>query len=254
VNETGRVFTITPGRSGIHYLTKLLRVCSPDLPHSATPEYFPKRVGLQDYFESGRHEGVAKNTRFVKENFNKLPENYVCTSLLPKNGYLFPLFQHGARFISLERDISDNAYSWYKMNGAPGLSPRGFAYHPCIESDLNCLNVREHSSCLTPYQKCVWLCLETRARAQWLAEMGADVYFVGLTDLNHPSCVAELFEWLGADFTLDNLHTVLGHRLNSMVNANRTLQEKPDIEERIRRQQELEMKDFLVPNKKDVRI
>ncbi len=236
-----RIFTITPGRSGMHYVKALCKHCT-DLPDTATPEYFPEPKNYEEYLDNA--DTYHKKADWAHGVWDKMPETFFSTSGLTKNGYLQTLGELGARFVSLRRNTVDNAYSWHLMNGAPGELGRGIAYHPCIESPYNCLvvtNIHQMSS----FQKCLWLVLETKARAQHLADLGFDVYFVNLEDLNFKHQVEQLFKWMGVNYDISQADRVLGHRINPLKDASRDLQENPHLDEEDKQRQIKELSNFI---------
>lgn len=179
-----RIFTITPGRSGIHWLSAFFWVMARNLPHTAKPEYFPSAIPNPEDVEG-----------IVDEIWEKLPDPYVTTSLLPKNGYLDALGKKGARFIHLRRPIRDTAFSWYTVGGVPGRTPRGLGYHPLPGAGNNEINIADIESDLTDYQLCVWLCLEVEAKARRIAEK-YEVHDINLYDISISKNLAfQFLEW-----------------------------------------------------------
>lgn len=186
-----RIFTITPGRSGIHWLSAFFWVAARNLPHTAKPEYFPSAIPPKESRKS-----------IVDKVWTELPDTYVSTSLLPKNGYLDFLGEKGARFIHLRRPIRHNAYSWYRMDGVPGRTPRGLGYHPIPSANDNLIDVSGLVEELTDYQLCLWLCMEVRARAEKIAEK-YDVHTVDLYDITVSTKFAkELLDWTGIKYDM----------------------------------------------------
>jgi len=251
-----RIFSITPGRSGIHYVKALCEHCT-KLPDTATPEYFPEPICYEQYLDNSNTSAVKKE--LVRSLWSKFPKTFFSTSLLTKNGYLEALADLGARFVSLRRDTIENAYSWYLMNGHPGQTVkdktwgRGVAYHPCIESPYNCLVVNDLEY-MSVFQKCLWLVLETKARAQYIADMGADVYFVGLEDLNHEHEVIRFFEWMGIEYDLTNVDRWLWEKINPLKDSSRDLQENPHLDEFDKELQLRQLSNFISVNKGEIRI
>lgn len=183
-----RVFTITPGRSGIHWLSAVFRNCT-DLPKTG-------------YWEPFKMKSLSREQRklVVRKTMDDMPAQYVSTTLHPKNGWLRILFEEcSAKFIHLKRDVFMNARSWHRMNGIPGRSMRGKLYHSNPESLENCLNVHNFES-VSDFRLCVWQCNEVRARAEYMKKLGADVYEVDIEDLNYPEKVWNLLEWVGVSY------------------------------------------------------
>jgi len=200
-----RIFTITPGRSGIHWLSAFFWVMARSLPHTSKPEYFPPSIPY------------AKDVNgIVDDVWEKLPDPYIGTSLLPKNGYLEALAEKGARFIHLRRPIRDNAFSWYKMGGVPGITPRGLAYHPLPGASDNEINIADIAGDLTDYQLCVWLCLEVEARARKLAKK-YDVYVVDLYDISVSKNLAfQLLEWASIPYNMSWWALLEGRKIHEL--------------------------------------
>ena len=200
-----RIFTITPGRSGIHWLSAFFWVMARELPHTAKPEYFPPSMPRKEDV-SGIVEGV----------WGKLPDIYVSTSLLPKNGYLEALAEKGARFIHLRRPVRDNAFSWYKTNGVPGRTPRGLGYHPLPGAGDNEINIADIEKDLTDYQLCVWLCLEVEARARKIAEK-YDVHTIDLYNVSVSKNLAfRLLDWVGVRYEKDWWNLLEGNKIHEL--------------------------------------
>lgn len=177
-----KIFTITAGRTGIHYLSGIFVKCTMLV---QTGSWEPlKEIPATD---EGRK---AK----VDEVWETLPDPYVSTTLYPKNGYLGHLFAKGARFIHLDRDEHEVALSWARLNGVPGRTPRGLGYHPNPADRNNCL-VIAHPEKLTGYALCLWLAREVRARAEYIKSLGADVFTINTPELNDPEKVEELLKW-----------------------------------------------------------
>lgn len=214
-----RIFTITPGRSGIHYLSNILLNFT-DLPNTAEPEYFPK-------FNS-----LSNNSRslFVDKIWDELPKEYVCTSLLPKNGYLKMLAKKGARFIHLTRNARDVAYSWWRLCGIPGKPGRGEAYHLPPNFQGNCIQVKE-SHTLNEYQLCYWWVIEVQQRAYYLKNLGYDVYEVNINDLNTKENVINLFNWINRDLKFNIDEKFIGSIINQFDATNKRFNYRPLTED-----------------------
>ncbi len=205
-----RIFTITPGRSGSHWLSALFWMTT-NLPHTAKPDYFPPT----DPGDEGTRRAA------VQEVWDKLPEDYVGTSLIPKNWALQALVEKGARFIHLTRPIMDNAYSWYRNRGIPGRTPRGLGYHPSPYSEDNIVKLKDPAA-LTDFQLCLWLCFEVRQRARKIAEI-ADVKSVNLLSLSsNLEEIKELLDWTGFEYSVEWLSMILGVRINQTLQENLT--------------------------------
>ena len=202
-----RIFTITPGRSGIHYLSAIFRFCT-SLPETGYKEYFT----LPEL-------NLRQRELFVAKIWKELPENYVSTTLHPKNGYLKILHKYGARFIHLKRDIKDNAQSWLNMEGIPGRTVRGQLYHPKPIRRNNCIYLNSINK-VSDLSLCIWLNLEIRARAEYMKSQGADVYEVDLYDLNEKENIIKLLEWTGYEYSMLSVDKALDNfnLRNSLTN------------------------------------
>ena len=214
-----RIFTITPGRSGIHWLSAFVWTVT-NLPHTAKPELFP----------ACRSEDPEERKKAVELLWRDLPEDYISTSLVPKNGYLEFLGELGARFIHLRRPMRDNAYSWYRMEGIPGRTARGLGNHPLPGATDNLIDIADIREELTDYQLCLWLCMEIEARAKKTSET-YDVYTIDLYDISvSRKIAADLLQWTKIPYKLDwwglvfgqKIHEATGEELRSCPKLGRT--------------------------------
>lgn len=225
-----RIFLITPGRSGTYWVSALM-LAATNLPLTGNPEFFPYDKKAAD---SARQE-------FVNQLWGDLPKEYLCTSLLPRQGYLDPLREKGARFIHLKRNIAQNAYSMYRMHFAPGRGFRGKMYHPDPESSENIMRLRAPAN-LSDYQLCLWGCLETRAVAQRHKYLGADMFEFDINEINEPKkskLLVELLDWVGVEYNLEHANIMIGKKVNTLQRyANKLL---PEIESEVRRKDEEEL-------------
>lgn len=180
-----RIFTLSPGRSGTHWLSAFFCIMTRLGRTAPDPDIFPYPKNLT----------AIERKKIVERLWKELPDPYVNTSLVAKLGYFEFLEELGARFIYLRRSIKDNAYSWHRMNGTPGRTPRGNWYHPEPSSPLNLIDVTGFHEELTDYQLCAWLCMEVEARADKLAET-ADVYTVDIEKISKSKELArDLLKW-----------------------------------------------------------
>ena len=202
-----RIFTITPGRSGIHWLSAFFWCTTKWIPHTAHPELFSPT----------RSEDLEKRKELVRKIWKDLPEDYISTSLIPKNGYLEALGEMGARFIHLRRPIRDNAYSWLRMDGIPGRTPRGLGYHPLPGATDNLIDIADIREELTDYQLCLWLCIEVNARAEKISNQ-FDVYTIDLYDISISKklCV-RLLEWTKIPYDMDWWGLIGGNKIHEAV-------------------------------------
>ncbi len=208
-----RIFIIAPGRSGSYWLSALM-LAATNLPLTGNPEYFP-----YDKVESDKERRES-----LDKIWEGLPIDYVCTSLLPRIGYLDYLKEKGARFIHLKRNIPDNAYSMYRMHFTPGRGFRGKWYHPDPESTENIIRLRGTSN-LTDYQLCLWGCLETRAEAKRIKYLGADVFEFDIGEINHPTdhtLLTGLLEWIGVEYDINLAKLMVGKRINVLKRYDKT--------------------------------
>lgn len=224
-----RVFLITPGRSGTYWISALI-LASTNLPLTGNPEFF----------SYDKVPGEKERREALDKIWEGLPEDYVCTSLLPRMGYLEALKEKDARFIHLKRDIRDNAYSMYRMHFTPGRGFRGQWYHPDPEATENILRLRGTAN-LTDYQLCLWACVETRAVARRIKYLGADVIEVDINEINNAQnydTLEKLLKWIGVEYDLDRAKLMIGKKINVLKRYNKDI--LPEIEEGVRRQQETE--------------
>jgi hypothetical protein len=174
------------------------------IPQTGRPERFP-----------ASHIANPQRRKLVVDGiWESIPEDYVNTSLFAKNGYVDFLGDLGARFIHLKRPIEDNAYSWYKMDGIPGRTPRGLSYHPHPGALENLIDIKGIHGNLTDYQLCLWLCMEVEARAEE-AKAKYDVYTTSLYEISRNKDLAvELLEWTKIPYEIAWWTLIEGNRLN----------------------------------------
>ena len=225
-----RTFLITPGRSGTYWISALI-LAATNLPLTGNPEFF----------SYDKKEAASEREEVVDKLWDNLPQDYVCTSLLPRMGYIDPLREKGARFIHLKRNISDNAYSMYRMHFTPGRAFRGNLYHPNPESSENILRLRGTAN-LSDYQLCLWACLETRAVAQRNKDLGADTFEFDIDEINdhaNPERLVEFLEWIGVEYNIDYAKLMVGKKMNTLQRYASSL--LPAIEEGVRVQETKEL-------------
>ena len=200
-----RIFTLSPGRSGTHWLSAFFNVMTRLGGTTSNPDIFihPKQLG-----------SIARKT-IVNRLWKELPDPYVNTSLVAKLGYFEFLEELGARFIYLKRSIKDNAYSWYRKNGIPGRTARGTWYHPEPTSPLNLIDITGLQSELTNFQLCAWLCMEIEARAERLAKT-ADVYTIEIEKISKGRDMAEDFlKWTRIPYDMNWWSLVLNQKIHA---------------------------------------
>jgi len=198
-----KIFTIATGRSGIHYLSSIFKECC----GIRTAEIEPLVLSPRD---------ISERRKIANDVWESLPDTYIDTNLQTKNGYLHILANMGARFIYLKREFHNTAYSWYRLNGVPGRTPRGLSYHPIPTDDTNCILLNDVDS-IDDYGLCLWLCYEVEARAKRIKELGHDVYFVDVEDLHFEDNVKALLDWCKVEY---DITTFKSNVFNSNKNRN----------------------------------
>ena len=170
------IFTVTAGRTGTTYLTKLLQgVQGVTSLHEPAPD-FVKVMRL-----SQTHPNTAMNFLCAI----KLPHILQCqtpvyaeTSHLFCKGFLEPMINLGLRphLIFLRRSPQDVARSFFERGSIPTRTTRGIKY---------LLDPRDPNVMPTPnwelfddYQMCFWYALEIERRQQFYRQMAQDI---GLT-------------------------------------------------------------------------
>lgn len=230
MTTSNRIFLITPGRSGTYWISALM-LAATNLPLTGNPEFFPY----------DKIDADEERKEKLDKIWDELPDQYVCTSLLPRKGYLDDLLKKGARFIHLKRDIRDNAYSMYRMHFTPGKGFRGRWYHPHPESTENIIRLRGTSN-LTDYQLCIWGCIETRAVAQRMKDLGADVFDLDIYEINDPNNIdllEKFFIWLDVEYDLERARLIVGKRINTLKRYSKGIRRPMSEKERKKDEEEI---------------
>lgn len=192
------VFTITAGRTGTTYLTRLCELL-PDTcsVHEPQPSYV--------HFLRQVQRRPALATTFLLEY--KLPSiaattesRYVETSHLFAKGFLDPLLALGLLpgIVLLRRHPRDIARSLLTRRTVPGRGKLGFKYlvHP---GDPGVLPLPDWTA-YSDYQLCFWYALEMERRqrvyGERLAALGANVVDVTAEELHDPACFLAFAEQL----------------------------------------------------------
>lgn len=198
-----KIFTITTGRCGIHYLSAVIENCTKIKRTLQENE-------MNDPF-SRKCDSEFERKVLVDEIFKEMKNDQVIISLYPKNGFLRHIKQKKGRFIYLYRKARDCAISWLKMDGIPGKSIRGQTYHPDITSKNNCLVVKDLDK-LTDYQRCIWLCWETKERVHRMLDEHANIFPIDIYDLNKVENIERMLRWINVEYDLNDLSRIMNNR------------------------------------------
>lgn len=199
--EKRLIFTVTPGRSGTFYLTRLLQGL-PDI--HAEHEPLP---GFHEWLPQARHDPeMAK--RFLVEKkipyIHSFPESaYIETSHYFCKGFIEPLLSLGVvpDLIMLKRDARKVASSWFLL-GVKTIFVHKQRLHPHIlgPHEPNCLPASgwEHWN---DYQLCYWYALENFLRMRHYTSLitlhGGKILEADLPLLSSEDGCRQLLAWVG---------------------------------------------------------
>lgn len=167
------IFTVTTGRSGTQFLTRILRLIPQAVSvHEPKPSFAKvMRLVQQHQIDPAAfliNEKLPQISCLLKERQANL---YVETSHLFCKGFLEPTLGLGLvpDLIWLKRSSRAVAMSMYRLQTIPGRSSKGLKYYlsPDDPGVLQLPNWKE----LHDYQLCYWYCLETERRATTYIQM-----------------------------------------------------------------------------------
>lgn len=198
------IFTVTPGRSGTTYLTKLLATL-PDVTslHEPDPNFFYAMRLAQE------HPIVAYNFLYQY----KLPAILQCptpvyaeSSHLVCKGFIEPMIRMGLRphLVILRRHPREVAWSFFQKGSVPTKKRGEYLLFPTDRGVIPLPNWEE----LSDYQLCFWYALEIERRqhlyAAWAKELNMTAFDVTNTELNDWTVYARLLTALGLPVTDDS--------------------------------------------------
>ena len=195
------IFTVTAGRSGTTYLTKLLATI-PDVTslHEPDPNFFYAMRLAQE------HPIVAYNFLYQY----KLPaiveyptSVYAESSHLVCKGFIEPMIRMGLRphLIILRRPPREVAWSFFKKGSVPTKKRGEYLLFPSDSNVIPFPNWQE----LSDYQLCFWYALEIERRqylySAWAKDLNMIAFDVTNTELNDWNIYTRLLTALGLPIT-----------------------------------------------------
>jgi len=159
------IFTISTGRSGTGYLSKIMSMIPGIVSHH---EAIPRFQHVMRHIQSDN--GAAYEFWIQK----KLPQIateqsrvYVETSHLFCKGFVEPLLDIGIQpdLIILHRPARQVSQSMYMLNTIPGRTEKGLKYY--LTPDDPGVLMLPNWNRLSDYQLCYWYCLEIFRRSQF---------------------------------------------------------------------------------------
>jgi len=156
------IFTITPGRSGTGYLSRILNVHKEIASfHEPEPKFSDFMREVQSNPKIALDFWIKKKLPFIRNIKSKI---YVETSHLFCKGFLHPLIDIGIipDIIILKRSHREVALSLLQLKTIPGRTDKGLKFLLSPE-DKDVIEIRNWHL-LTDYQLCYWYCLEIERR------------------------------------------------------------------------------------------
>ena len=220
------IFTVTSGRSGTDYLSRLL---------AAIPDVSSHHEPNPNFVQVMRRVQSDPAMAYMYLNQHKLPaiaqepgKIYVETSHLTSKGFLEPMIRMGLRpsLIILRRPPREVAWSYLEKETVPTRTTLGIRYL-FDPRDLGVLPLINWESA-SDYQLCFWYALEVERRQLYYTSIakhyGLTVVDVTNTELNDWETYAQMLTDLGLTITEDVkiCHQVISGKLH-----NRNVQKQP---------------------------
>ena len=195
------IFTVTPGRSGTTYLTKLLAAI-PDVTslHEPAPNFYYALRLTQE------HPMAAYNFLYQYKipAIRECPTGvYAESSHLTCKGFIEPMIRMGLRphLIILRRPAREVAWSFLGKKNIPGRIGGDYVLNP---GDPNVVPLPGWED-MTDYQLCFWYALEIERRqylySQWAADLNMVAFDVTNKELNDWETYACMLTALGLPTT-----------------------------------------------------
>ena len=229
------IFTVTPGRSGTTYLTKLLATV-PDVTslHEPAPNfYYAMRLAQE-------HPIAAYNFLYQY----KIPAIIQCStpvyaesSHLTCKGFIEPMIRMGLRphLITLRRQPREVAWSFLGKKNIPTRTGTDYVLQPSDRGVVPLLNWET----LSDYQLCYWYALEIERRqhlyAQWAAELGLVQFDVTNRELNDWDIYARMLTALGLPATeqVRQSHSDISGEIHNRIAERQELPDNLDEQEEV---------------------
>lgn len=180
------IFTVTTGRSGTHYLTRILRYLKDvDVYHEEAEHSFSKHLRAVQR-EPRKAEDFLRDYKipFINEC---QASTYIETSHLFCKGFFESFLELGGvpDIIVLRRSKELVAKSLYDLGTIPGKDEKALVFY--LSPDDPHVWKPDRMDELDDYERCYWYCLEIERRAivyaQKIKELGGRVFEITLDDL-----------------------------------------------------------------------
>lgn len=206
------IFTITSGRSGTKYLSRLCGIIpETTVLHEPEPSFqkYLSYAKSNDWGELKKY-WTEKKIPFIKNQFGN---NYIETNHVFAKGFIEPLLELKIipDIILLKRNASEIARSIYRLNTIPEITKKGKMYLispknpnflPLNDYDIN----RFH-----PYQLCYWYALETHFRQtyymNYISSLGGKCITINFEELKSPFLIFKICKQL--NLPIPNLFLVI---------------------------------------------
>lgn len=185
MNNKRLIFTITTGRSGTGFLSRLLKIVpNVDSFHEPKPKFSEVMRTIQTEPQVAYQFWINHKLPNIVKNKNPV---YIETSHLFCKGFLEPLLDIGfvPDVIVLRRAYRDVALSLYQLETIPGRTEKGNKYY-LTPNDPGVVQI-DNWKTLHDYQLCYWYCIEIDRRrkhySKLLSQLGARIVNITLDQL-----------------------------------------------------------------------
>lgn len=200
LNQKRFIFTITTGRSGTQYLSKMMSLLSVTSDHEGHPRFSDHLAKVQFNQELAYKFWVEEKLPHIASTPHPY---YVDLSHLFCKGFVEPLLDIGIipDVIVHRRNPRDVALSFYKLGSIPSQknrekSPRDFHIFPDDPTVITLPNWQNWND----YQLCYWSCLEVEKRSRIYSDLirslGGKVVYTTFDEVIKPMGFWELVKSL----------------------------------------------------------
>ena len=180
------IFTISTGRSGTGYLSKIMGIIPGIVSHhEATPRFQHVMRHIQSDKNAAYEFWMQKKLPIIATEQSRV---YVETSHLFCKGFVESLLDIGIRpdMIILHRPAREVSQSMCMLNTIPGRTEKGLKYY-LSPDDPGVLTLPNWNR-LSDYQLCYWYCLEIFRRSQFylnlFQELNLIIVYTTLKEIN----------------------------------------------------------------------